>query len=313
MIYCTFTTSPTPISLNNIYFLRLFTESKIDKRFLHHHKFRLFFNVSSIPHEEQLKAAELTLSRKAIDYNNKKVNHKILVYDIIRPGVKGRTEPIFLLVDTRTVHINGSGSIKLDIQPAVERWLATPKENHGLLVHITSGKNNKPPVHRHIRLKRSLDDDADSVDWSQQQPFLFTYTDDGRHKHRSIREITASRNRRAAARRTHKRKDGREVCQRRPLYVDFSNVGWSDWIVAPPGYDAFYCQGDCPFPIAEHLNSTNHAVVQTLVHSIDSEMAPKACCVPTQLNPISMLYLDDQNKVVLKNYQDMTVVGCGCR
>lgn len=26
-----------------------------------------------------------------------------------------------------------------------------------------------------------------------------------------------------------------------------------------------------------------------------------------------MLYLDDQNKVVLKNYQDMTVVGCGCR
>lgn len=159
--------------------------------------------------------------------------------------------------------------------------------------------------------KRSLSNDEE--DWSQQQPFLFTYTDDGRYKQRSIRDVLAARSRRAPARRTHKRKDGREICQRRPLYVDFSSVGWSDWIVAPPGYEAYYCHGECQFPIADHLNSTNHAVVQTLVNSINREMAPKACCVPTQLKPISMLYLDDQNKVVLKNYQDMTVVGCGCR
>ena len=49
-----------------------------------------------------------------------------------------------------------------------------------------------------------------------------------------------------------------------PLYVDFSDVGWNDWIVAPPGYHAFYCHGECPFPLADHLNSTNHAIVQTL-------------------------------------------------
>lgn len=282
----------------------------------------MFFNVSGIPSNELLKAAELTLSRKAISYD-KKLNHKILIYDIVRPGVRGKTEPIFLLVDTRTVLVTGSDSIKLDVLPAVERWLADPNQNHGLLVQVTSGKLNRAPIHQHIRLRRSIpssadsgghiNDDTDDKNWSQLQPFLFTYTDDGRHKHRSIRDVNYNRARRAAARRAHKRKDGREICQRRPLYVDFSNVGWSDWIVAPPGYDAFYCQGDCPFPLADHLNSTNHATVQSLVHSIDSEMAPKACCVPTQLNPISMLYLDDQNKVVLKNYQDMTVVGCGCR
>lgn len=145
------------------------------------------------------------------------------------------------------------------------------------------------------------------------QPVLMTYTDDGRYKQRIIRDLKTNRGRRAPHRRNNKRREGHELCQRKPLYVDFSNVGWSDWIVAPTGYDAYYCHGECHFPFADHLNTTNHAVVQTLVNSINSDLAPKACCIPTQLKPISMLYLDDQNKVVLKSYQDMEVVGCGCR
>lgn len=111
----------------------------------------------------------------------------------------------------------------------------------------------------------------------------------------------------------HKRKDGRELCKRHSMYVDFNDVGWNDWIVAPPGYDAFYCHGDCTFPLADHMNTTNHAIVQTLMNSATPGTVPKACCVPTSLNPISMLYLDEENKVVLKNYQDMAVLGCGCR
>nr|KAG5687197.1 hypothetical protein BaRGS_025811 [Batillaria attramentaria] len=71
--------------------------------------------------------------------------------------------------------------------------------------------------------------------------------------------------------------------------------------------------GDCNFPLAHHLNSTNHAIVQTLVNSVDPSAVPKACCVPTELSAISMLYLDEWDKVVLKNYQDMVVEACGCR
>ncbi|CAK9304716.1 unnamed protein product [Gordionus sp. m RMFG-2023] len=102
-------------------------------------------------------------------------------------------------------------------------------------------------------------------------------------------------------------------CRRHPLYVDFSDVGWNDWIVAPPGYQAFYCSGECPFPLADHMNSTNHAIIQTLVNSVNRKLAPTVCCVPTEHSPISILYLDEYEKVVLKNYQDMVVVGCGCR
>lgn len=104
----------------------------------------------------------------------------------------------------------------------------------------------------------------------------------------------------------------RNRCRRHPLYVDFNDVGWHKWIIAPSGYDAFFCLGECRFPLAEHMNSSSHAMVQTLVNSVNGAV-PRACCVPTSLSPISLLYLDPQDRVVLKNYQDMVVEGCGCR
>lgn len=271
----------------------------------------MYFNVSGIPRDEQLKAAELTLNRKPITDGSRQ-RHKVLVYDIIRPGIKGKTEPIFLLIDTKTVQINGSETVNLDVTPAVDRWLRTPKRNFGILIDIVSGRENQPAAHQHIRLKRNVDEDKH--EWSGKQPILFAYTDDGRYKQRSIREILSNRPRRTTNhRRQHKRRNRREQCQRKPLYVDFSDVGWSEWIVAPPGYEAFYCHGECNYPFGDNMNTTNHAVVQSLVNSIDSNTAPKACCVPTELASATMLYLDDQNKAVLKNYQDMSVVGCGCR
>ncbi|XP_017280106.1 bone morphogenetic protein 16 [Kryptolebias marmoratus] len=100
-------------------------------------------------------------------------------------------------------------------------------------------------------------------------------------------------------------------CRRHPLYVDFNDVGWHKWIIAPSGYDAFFCLGECRYPLADHMNASSHAVVQTMVNSVNGAV-PRACCVPTSLSPIALLYLDHQDRVVLKNYQDMVVESCGC-
>ncbi|KAM6933482.1 bone morphogenetic protein 16 [Xenentodon cancila] len=100
-------------------------------------------------------------------------------------------------------------------------------------------------------------------------------------------------------------------CRRHPLYVDFKDVGWHKWIIAPSGYDAFFCLGECRYPLADHMNASSHAVVQTMVNSVNAAV-PRACCVPTSLSPIALLYLDPQDRVVLKNYQDMVVESCGC-
>ncbi|KFU87686.1 Derriere protein, partial [Chaetura pelagica] len=103
------------------------------------------------------------------------------------------------------------------------------------------------------------------------------------------------------------------LCRPRRLYISFRDVGWENWIIAPQGYMANYCLGECPFPLTAELNSTNHAILQTMVHSLDPEGTPQPCCVPVRLSPISILYYDNSDNVVLRHYEDMVVDECGCR
>ena len=43
-----------------------------------------------------------------------------------------------------------------------------------------------------------------------------------------------------------------------------------DWIIAPEGYAAYYCDGECAFPLNSYMNATNHAIVQTLVRTTET-------------------------------------------
>ncbi|XP_042313609.1 growth/differentiation factor 7 [Sceloporus undulatus] len=108
-------------------------------------------------------------------------------------------------------------------------------------------------------------------------------------------------------------KKSRSRCSRKGLQVNFKALGWDDWIIAPLDYEAFHCEGACEFPLRSHLEPTNHAIIQTLMHSMDPEAAPPSCCVPAKLSPISILYIDAGNNVVYKQYEDMVVEACGCR
>ncbi|GBP82632.1 Protein decapentaplegic [Eumeta japonica] len=290
--------------------------SHLDHRFPNEHRFRLYFNLTAVPQDESARGADLVLQRASSDPLRSSSSQRLLLYDVVRPGRRGHSAPLLRLLDSVPLR-DGEGPVTADAVGAARRWLAEPNQNHGLLVRVVedapTGADVRAP---HVRVRRRAGEDERA--WRADQPLLLLYTEDTRAREARERGDTPiARMRRAAQRRGHRahhrRKEVRETCQRRPLFVDFADVGWSDWIVAPQGYDAFYCQGDCPFPLADHLNGTNHAIVQTLVNSVNPAAVPKACCVPTQLSSISMLYMDDVNNVVLKNYQDMAVVGCGCR
>lgn len=41
------------------------------------------------------------------------------------------------------------------------------------------------------------------------------------------------------------------LCKRRHLMVDFTDIGWQDWILSPSSFEAFYCDGECRFPISK--------------------------------------------------------------
>ncbi|XP_028828331.1 bone morphogenetic protein 4 [Denticeps clupeoides] len=264
---------------------------------------RFLFNLSSIPEEELLSAAELRLYRRQIDDAGSGMEglHRINVYEVLKPPRAGQL--ITRLLDTRLVRHNATRWESFDVSPAVLRWTRDNLPNHGLAVEVLH--LNQTPRHqgRHVRVSRSLRHSPEE-DWDQLRPLLVTFGHDGKG-HPLTRRAKRSPKQRGRGKRNRN-------CRRHALYVDFNDVNWNDWIVAPPGYQAYYCHGECPFPLADHLNSTNHAIVQTLVNSVNTNI-PKACCVPTELSAISMLYLDEHDKVVLKNYQEMVVEGCGCR
>ncbi|XP_031804036.1 embryonic growth/differentiation factor 1 [Sarcophilus harrisii] len=102
-------------------------------------------------------------------------------------------------------------------------------------------------------------------------------------------------------------------CAARQLYINFQEVGWHNWIIAPRGFMANYCQGHCFFPTATKISSLNHAVMQSLMHSVAPATTPPPCCVPVKLSPISVLFYDNSDNVVLRHYEDMVVDECGCR
>ncbi|XP_078073161.1 growth/differentiation factor 6-A [Mustelus asterias] len=129
-------------------------------------------------------------------------------------------------------------------------------------------------------------------------------------------QFKARRKRRTAFSNRHGKRHGKKSksrCSKKPLHVNFKELGWDDWIIAPLDYEAYHCEGVCDFPLRSHLEPTNHAIIQTLMNSMDPHSTPPSCCVPTKLSPISILYIDAGNNVVYKQYEDMVVESCGCR
>lgn len=104
-----------------------------------------------------------------------------------------------------------------------------------------------------------------------------------------------------------------EPCKRTPLSVDFKDIGWDTWIIQPLGYEAYQCNGVCNPPLTSEVSPTKHAILQTLLSVKSPERASRACCVPTKLEPISLLYHDNGVITFNHKYEGMVVAECGCR
>nr|XP_057917781.1 growth/differentiation factor 10b [Doryrhamphus excisus] len=104
------------------------------------------------------------------------------------------------------------------------------------------------------------------------------------------------------------------VCSRRYLRVDFADIGWNEWVLAPKSFDAYYCAGSCGFPIPKVVRPSNHATIQSIVRAVGIVPGiPEPCCVPEKMSPLSVLFLDPDRNMVLKVYPGMSVDTCACR
>ncbi|XP_043094633.1 southpaw [Puntigrus tetrazona] len=101
-------------------------------------------------------------------------------------------------------------------------------------------------------------------------------------------------------------------CRRVDMWVDFDQIGWDEWIVHPKRYNAYRCEGECPSPLDESYNPTNHAYMQSLLKLYHPERVTCPSCVPTRLSSLSMLYYEGDG-VVMRHHEDMIVEECGCQ
>ncbi|TDH06402.1 hypothetical protein EPR50_G00133170 [Perca flavescens] len=111
--------------------------------------------------------------------------------------------------------------------------------------------------------------------------------------------------------------DGKiRVCCKRQFYVNFKDIGWNDWIIAPSGYHANYCEGECPSHMAGFSGSALSFHSTVINHYRMRGYSPfqnmRSCCVPTRLRAMSMLYYNEDQKIIKKDIQNMIVEECGC-
>uniref|UniRef100_A0A3B4B5Z1 Growth/differentiation factor 10 n=1 Tax=Periophthalmus magnuspinnatus TaxID=409849 RepID=A0A3B4B5Z1_9GOBI len=116
------------------------------------------------------------------------------------------------------------------------------------------------------------------------------------------------------ARRRQSSESQERTCSRRNLRVDFADIGWSEWVIAPKAFEAYYCAGTCGFPIPKVTRPSNHATIQSIVRAVGIIPGiPEPCCVPEKMSPLPVLYQDEANNPVLKVYPNMSVQSCSCR
>ena len=106
-------------------------------------------------------------------------------------------------------------------------------------------------------------------------------------------------------------------CSMRPFQVDFSELGWDDWIVFPKGYNANFCAGQCddntsPRSLKSHHSAILDSLMSTFHVSKGVQMRERGfCCSPTKYSPLSIIYLDGYN-IVTADIPNMKVEECGC-
>ncbi|KPP71529.1 hypothetical protein Z043_109536, partial [Scleropages formosus] len=283
-------------------------ESDLDTLPHRSHYRELRFNLSQIPEDETIINSELRLYKETASKVFKNNSLIIRVYQVVQKRW-GSDADLFLL-ESRKLWAVDQGWLEFDITAVSNLWVMNPKQNLGLQISVetSNGTAVNPQEAGLVGRNSSL----------EKQPFMVAFfkvrethvrmaRSTSKHRQQSRNRSTQPQDGSRGAMADYNSSDQKTACRKHELYVSFRELGWQNWIIAPERYAANYCDGECTFPLNAHMNATNHAIVQTLVHLMNPENVPKPCCAPTKLQAISVLYFDDNSNVILKKYKNMVV------
>uniref|UniRef100_A0A4W5L658 Bone morphogenetic protein 5 n=1 Tax=Hucho hucho TaxID=62062 RepID=A0A4W5L658_9TELE len=258
----------------------------------HYKEFR--FDLTQIPEGEAVTAAEFRIYKDGSHARYENITLKVTIYQVIKE-YQNKDAETFLL-DSKKIKASDGGWLVFDITATSNHWVLNPLQNMGLQLSVETLDG------RSINMKSAGIVGRNGP--QSKQPFLVSFFKASEVLLRSVRAAGGKR-------KNHNRNKsgGQQESPRTPKSGDKKHTDLRKHIKC---YAAFYCDGECSFPLNAHMNATNHAIVQTLVHLMFPDNVPKPCCAPTKLNAISVLYFDDSSNVILKKYRNMVVRSCGC-
>ncbi|XP_034008669.1 anti-dorsalizing morphogenic protein [Trematomus bernacchii] len=280
------------------------------------------FNLSTVARTEKILTAELHLFKlrpQATLTFNRHHFCQVSVYQLLDTSKNNTQEK--KLLSSRLIPVHSTGWEVFTITQAVRSWMSDEHSNLGLHVVVRTLGGSQMDL-KLIRFASGRNHHQ------SKQPMLVLFTDDG-SRSTTLENLDPNDTEvssdlpsapmsgpppRIARSLDYSEEDGASSpCQRQPLYVDFEEIGWSGWIVSPRGYNAYHCKGSCPFPLGQNMRPTNHATVQSIINALKLiKGIDTPCCVPDKLFSINLLYFDDAENVVLKQYNDMVAGSCGC-
>ncbi|XP_013200505.1 protein 60A [Amyelois transitella] len=282
------------------------------------HGRHVWFEVAGAPGDaSSLLTAELRLHQAPTHTEDPTSLYRVVAHRVINVDNLGKMQ----LEEVAAVNTSAGaeGWLELNVTNALGAWLSSPADNRGFF--ITLHPHSQPE--RHVKPEEIGLEEPRGAVVEGKQPFLVAFFKGGPKLGNA--DPGARRKREAKRWRSHGFSENHlrnpltdtshwttRSCEIQTLYVSFKDLEWQDWIIAPDGYGAFYCSGECNFPLNAHKNATNHAIVQTLVHLLNPQQVPKPSCAPIKLSPISVLYYTDDSNVILRKYKNMVVKSCGC-
>ncbi|XP_011238722.1 bone morphogenetic protein 8B isoform X1 [Mus musculus] len=272
------------------------------------------FDLTQIPAGEAVTAAEFRIYKEPSTHPLNTTLH-ISMFEVVQEHSNRESDLFFL--DLQTLRSGDEGWLVLDITAASDRWLLNHHKDLGLRLYVETEDGHSIDPGLAGLLGRQAP--------RSRQPFMVGFFRANQSPVRAPRTARPLKKKQLNQinQLPHSNKHlgilddghgshGREVCRRHELYVSFRDLGWLDSVIAPQGYSAYYCAGECIYPLNSCMNSTNHATMQALVHLMKPDIIPKVCCVPTELSAISLLYYDRNNNVILRRERNMVVQACGC-
>ncbi len=259
---------------------------------------------------------------------------RVNVYQLLEDPLYARSgEPYKRLVDSKIVSLRETGWEEFRLQESVQQWLDNPRTNFGLeiscdsynigdVVQFVHHEPSATPADAsadlsntaataessQVVIRGNVEEEIEAEEMetnaeeriSEFMPVLNVYSQE---------RLILGRQKRAEETYGKCVDDEEDRCCRYSLWVSFKDIGWDDWIVAPDGYEAFYCKGECP-----HRYKMAHAFagVQALMNRKNPDSVPGPCCSATKLSPLSLLHYNEKGDLVVSVYEDMIVQECKC-